>query len=195
MVGAAGVPLPHVTVAAFDLNNGKELRYGERGEIRVLSPCRMLGYYKNPEATAEYFKTDENGKVWACTGDMGYVTEDGNVYVDGRISDSYINAQGETIYLFDIERAILSVSDVRQCKVVSTMIDEKETHVAHIVLACNKHNKKEVLDSIAKACHKELSSDYFPHLIKVHDDALPVSLSGKLNVAEMKKNTVGLIRL
>lgn len=195
MIGAAGVPLPHVTVAAFDLESGKELQYGQRGEIRVLSPCKMLGYYKNPEATEKYFKMDENGKVWACTGDMGYITEDGNVYVDGRISDSYQNELGQRVFLFDIERAILSVSDVRQCKVVSTIVDGKETHVAHIVLACNKHNEKDTLDSIAKACYEKLSPDHFPHLIKLYDDALPVSLSGKLNVVEMKKNSKGLICL
>lgn len=194
-IGSAGIPTPHVVVAAFNATTNEELKYGERGEIRVCSPCRMLGYYKNEQATNDFFFTDKNGNVWACTGDMGYVTEDGNVYVDGRISDSYRNELGQRVFLFDIERAILSVSDVRQCKVVSTMIDEKETHVSHIVLACNKHNKKDVLDIIAKACHEKLSPDHFPHLIKVYDDALPVSLSGKLNVAEMKKNTAGLICL
>ncbi len=56
-VGAAGIPMPHVTVAAFDLVTGEEKRYGERGEIRVLTPCRMLGYYKKPVETAKYFHT------------------------------------------------------------------------------------------------------------------------------------------
>lgn len=195
MVGAAGVPLPHVTVAAFDLNNGKELRYGERGEIRVLSPCRMLGYYKNPEATAKYFKTNENGNVWACTGDMGYVTEDGNVYVDGRISDSYINAQRETIYLFDIERAILAVPSVRQCKVVVSEIEEKPTHIVHIALSQTNESESDTLEKIKTVCREKLSENHFPRLVKLYDDALPVASSGKLNVVEMKKNTTGLIRL
>lgn len=192
-IGSAGIPTPHVVVAAFNTTTNEELTYGERGEIRVCSPCRMLGYYKNEQATNDFFFTDKHGNTWACTGDMGYVTEDGNVYVDGRISDSYQNEQGQRVFLFDIERTILSVSDVRQCKVVSTMIDGKETHVAHIVLFCNEHNEKEVLDSIAKACHEKLAPNHFPHLLKIHNDSLPVSLSGKLNVAEMKKMSVDLI--
>lgn len=75
------------------------------------------------------------------------------------------------------------------------MIDGKETHVAHIVLACNKHNEKVVLDSIVKVCREKLLSDHFPHLLKIHNDSLPVSLSGKLNVAEMKKLTDDLLRI
>ena len=42
-------------ISAFDLKTGEELTYGNRGELRVLSPCVMLGYYKNPEATAQFF--------------------------------------------------------------------------------------------------------------------------------------------
>ena len=194
-IGAAGVPLPHVTVAAFGLNSGKELRYGERGEIRVLSPCKMLGYYKNPEATAKYFKTDENGNVWACTGDMGYVTEDGNVYVDGRISDSYINAQGETIYLFDIERAILAVPSVRQCKVVVSEIEGRSTYVAHVALIRTHENVSSILEKIKSVCLEKLFENHFPSLVKLHDDALPVAPSGKLNVVAMKETVSDLIRM
>ena len=194
MVGAAGVPLPHVTVAAFDLNNGKELCYGERGELRVLSPCRMLGYYKNAEATAEYFKTDKNGNVWACTGDMGYVTENGNVYVDGRISSSYENAAGETIYLFDVERAILDLLQVRQCKVVVSDVDGEKTHVAHIVLTKDA-DKKTTMNSIKRHCSCKLPINHIPTLVKIYDSALPVAPSGKLNVVQMESDTKDLIKL
>lgn len=194
-IGSAGIPTPHVVVAAFDATTNEELTYGKRGEIRVCSPCKMLGYYKNEQATNDFFFTDKTGNTWACTGDMGYVTEDGNVYINGRISDSYQNEQGERVFLFDIERTILSIPEVRQCKVVSTVVAGKETHVAHIVLAYNKHSEKEVLDCIANICYEKLSPDHFPHLLKIHDDALPVSLSGKLNVTEMKKQIDNLFRI
>lgn len=193
VIGSAGIPTPNVIVAAFDLETGKELKYGERGEIRVLTPCRMLGYYKNPEATAKYFHTDEQGRVWACTGDMGYVAEDGNVYVDGRISDSYVNAQGETIYLFDIERAILNVDAVRQCKVVTSEIDGQLTHVAHLVLT--DMNDAETFAQIRVTCREKLPENHQPHWVKKYEDALPVAPSGKLNVAVMKGNMLDIIML
>lgn len=191
-VGAAGVPLPHVVVAAFDIHTGKELPYGKRGELQILSPCRMLGYYNNQKATDEYFRKDEQGRIWACTGDMGFVDEDGNVYVDGRISDSYMNTFGNTIYLFDIERAISSASCVRQCKVVVSEVNQTSVHVAHIVLNEEVDDKSNALMQIMSLCSKKLPEDHWPHLFKLHTDALPVSLSGKLNTTVMKNDTDGL---
>ena len=194
-VGSVGVPMAKVTVAAFDLNTGEELKYGQRGEIRVLTPCRMLGYYKNPQATAAYFKTDKDGNPWACTGDMGYVLEDGSVYVDGRISDSYVNAQGSTVYLFDIERTILSIDAVRQCKTVVSDVHGIQTHVAHISLYKGKGSMEEVLRQISAVCKEKLPEDHWPHYLKVHEDALPVAPSGKLNTALMKADVQGLIEI
>ncbi|MBQ4129225.1 MAG: acyl--CoA ligase [Ruminococcus sp.] len=193
-IGSAGIPTPHVVVSAFNAETNEELRYGERGEIRVCSPCKMLGYYKNKQATNDFFFTDKNRNVWACTGDMGYVAEDGNVYVDGRISSSYKNEANETIYLFDIERAILAVEQVRQCKVVMSKNDNKKTHVAHIVLI-DDADKNATLNAIKEHCESKLPANHVPTLIKLYDTALPVAPSGKLNVAQMESDTNDLIRL
>lgn len=193
-MGSAGVPLAKVTVAAFDLVTGQELKYGQRGEIRVLTPCRMLEYYKRPEATAEYFKRDKEGRTWACTGDMGYVTEDGSVYVDGRISDSYINKQGDTIYLFDIERTILSIEAVRQCKTVVSEIDGEQTHVAHISLYESGEMQETLLLQLKDVCSKKLPQNHYPHLLKIHE-SLPVAPSGKLDTAAMKADIQNLITI
>lgn len=191
-IGAAGIPTPHVTVAAFDIETDSELKYGERGELRVNTPCRMKGYFKKPEETAKYFKTDENGIVWACTGDMGYVTEDGPVFVSGRISDSYVNQAGETIYLFDIERAILDISEVRQCKAVVSEIDGENVHVCHMVLS-GQSDSDAVLSNIMTHCAEILSENHMPSLFKVYDGALPVAPSGKLDTQKMRMDTGNLI--
>lgn len=187
----SGIPTPHVTVSAFDLETGAELKYNERGEIRVLTPCRMSGYYKKSEETKKYFHTDKDGNVWACTGDMGYVTEDGCVYVNGRINDSYRNEQNEVIYLFDIERAVLDIPQVRECKAVASIIDGKTVHVCHTVLEKGA-NASEIIGEIFKHCSEKLPDTYLPYLFKIHDDALPVATSGKLDTLSMKKDIVGL---
>ena len=125
---------------------------------------------------------------------MGYVAEDGNVYVDGRISSSYKNTAGETIYLFDIERAILAVEQVRQCKVVVSNINGKKTHVAHIVLTADA-NPKAVFQSIKEYCSTNLPKNHMPTLVKIYDSALPVAPSGKLNVTMMENDTEGIIEI
>lgn len=194
VVGSAGIPTPNVVVAAFDLDSGKELKYGERGELRVITPCRMLGYYKNTEATEKFFHKDEQGRMWSCTGDMGYVTEDGCVYVDGRISSSYKNSANETIYLFDIERAILDIEQVRQCKVVVSEVEGKRTHIAHIVLV-DEADVSQTLAIIKQHCSDKLKGNHLPTLAKLYDSTLPVAPSGKLDVTVMEKDIVGLVKL
>ena len=100
----------------------------------------------------------------------------------------------ETIYLFDIERAILNIEQIRQCKAVVSEINQEKHHVAHISLDSGA-NIDDVLCKIKAHCEKALSQNHFPKLIKIHNDALPVSLSGKLNIDEMKNSTNDLIRL
>ena len=173
---------------------GEEKRYGERGEIRVLTPCRMLGYYKKPAETAKYFHTDAHGNVWACTGDMGYVAEDGNVYVSGRISDSYVDSDGMTVYLFDIERAVLDIPQVRQCKAIAHAINGVVTHICHTALI-GEANQEETLRMIKVHCAEKLDATHQPTLLRLYDDALPVAPSGKLDIRKMKENTDHLIRL
>ena len=194
ILGSAGIPLPHVTVAAFDLITGEEKRYGERGEIRVLTPCRMLGYYKKPVETAKYFHSDAHGNVWACTGDMGYVAEDGNVYVSGRINDSYVNSSGRTVYLFDIERAVLDIPQVRQCKAIAHEINGVMTHICHTVLIGGA-NQEETLRMIKEYCAEKLDATHQPVLFRLYNDALPVAPSGKLDIRKMQENTDHLVRL
>ncbi len=193
-IGSAGIPTPHVIVSAFDLETNKELKYGVRGEIRVCSPCKMLGYYKNEQATNDFFYKDEQGNIWACTGDMGYVAEDGNVYVDGRISSSYTNSNNEPIYLFDIERAILDIEQIRQCKVVVSEFYGKKIHVAHIVLT-DGADREQTLKLVKEHCSSKLSANHMPSLFKLYNDTLPVAPSGKLNTVEMEKNIEDLIKI
>lgn len=192
-IGSAGIPTPNVVVSAFDPLTNTELKYGQRGEIRVLTPCRMSGYYKQPEATAQFFHRDELGHVWACTGDMGYVAEDGNVYVDGRLSESYINKKGKTIYLFDIERAVLSVESVRQCRAIASEIGGILTHVLHISLV-KQAEEETVLSEIMSACRGALDADHMPVWFKLYPDALPVAPSGKLDISKMQNDISGLIK-
>ena len=116
--GTAGYPIKGTTVAAFDVVTNKEQKYGVRGEIRVDTPTRMECYYKNPEETKNFFYEDEKHTIWGRTGDIGYVDEEGFVFVEGRATDSYEMAEGKRVYLFDIEEVILSNDSIAQCKAV-----------------------------------------------------------------------------
>ena len=150
--------------------------------------------YNETASSAQIIKTDNSLPSSYSSKDMGYVTENGNVYVDGRISSSYENAAGETIYLFDVERAILDLLQVRQCKVVVSDVDGEKTHVAHIVLTKDA-DKKTTMNSIKRHCACKLPINHIPTLVKIYDSALPVAPSGKLNVVQMESDTKDLIKL
>ncbi|MBQ7209399.1 MAG: AMP-binding protein [Paludibacteraceae bacterium] len=90
-------------------------RISEEGEILVKGENVMLGYYKNPEATAQ--KIDADG--WLHTGDAGYMDEDGYLYVTGRIGqDIIVLPNGENIHPEDIESKINALPEVADSIVV-----------------------------------------------------------------------------
>ena len=84
------------------------------GEILTKGPNVMLGYYKNPEATAETI--DQNG--WYHTGDLGTMDEDGNVFINGRSKNMLLGPNGQNIYPEEIEDRLNSMTMVMESIVV-----------------------------------------------------------------------------
>lgn len=192
--GGCGYPMLGVTVSAFDITTGKELQYGQHGEIRVLSPARMKGYYKNPEATAEFFKEDEQGNIWGCTGDIGYVDEDGEVFILGRATDSYRRENGKIVYLFDIEEEIFKEETVNQCKVVDIQEDGKTKLAVHIVFREGVSDEDAILKKIDDRVKRNLPEYMIPDYYKVRQ-SMPVHTNGKRDVGALKRDTDGLKKL
>jgi long-chain acyl-CoA synthetase len=86
------------------------------GEILVKGENVMLGYYKDPEATAR--KIDKDG--WLHTGDKGHLDEDGYLYVEGRLEqDMIVLPNGENIHPEDIERKINALPEVKESIVLA----------------------------------------------------------------------------
>jgi len=192
--GAAGIPIINATVSAFDPYTNIEMRIGERGELRVDTLGRMKEYFKNPQATAEFFKTDEQGRVWGCTGDIGYVDEDGFVFIKGRATDSCVLNSGETVYMFDVEDVILKDEAVAQCKVVDIQTEQGTELAAHIVFDETVADPKAKLGEIAARVRRELLPHMVPQYYKVRT-SIPVHANGKRDVDAMRRDRDGLIRI
>jgi long-chain acyl-CoA synthetase len=74
---------------------GIDVRISDEGEIQIAGPTVMQGYYKNQEATERDILTDDQGKTWFCTGDAGYIDDDGHVIYLDRVKDMITLANGK----------------------------------------------------------------------------------------------------
>ncbi|HBL84120.1 MAG: hypothetical protein A2Y17_12710 [Clostridiales bacterium GWF2_38_85] len=116
--GAVGLPIPCNRVKIKNPNE-----YGE-GEILVNGDNVMLGYYKNPTATAEVF---DDG--WFCTGDIGKIDKDGFLYVTGRIKNMIVLKSGKNVYPEEIEEALSNIKYIGEV-IVSASKDESDIEIA-----------------------------------------------------------------
>lgn len=190
---SAGYPIQGVEVAAFDRSTNSELKYNNRGELYVFSLARMKGYYQNETATKAFFWIDPNGKQWGRTGDIGYIDQDGNVFVKGRASDCYTAQDNTTVYLFDIEDVILDDLAVAQCKVVAVGKDGQQALAAHIVLnQGNKEKAEDIIKRIDGMCRMKLADNAIPKGYKIWD-ALPIHSNGKRDVESLKLERDGFM--
>jgi long-chain acyl-CoA synthetase len=109
-MGSSGFLVKNLELKICD-DEGNELPQGEKGEIVVKGENVMLGYWKNEKATAETLKDG-----WLYTGDMGYMDEDGFLYVLGRFKSLLIGNDGEKFSPEGIEEAIVEQSPfIEQC--------------------------------------------------------------------------------
>ena len=198
---ASGIPLPDITTVAIFDDEFNELKYGERGNILVKTEIGMIEYFNNPKATAEFFYVDKNGDRWSKTGDIGYMNEDGSLVVLGRKSD-YSVIDGEKIYNFDVERAILSSDKVKLCE-VQTHPNDRNRLVAHIVWENDinlilKHTPEMQTEYLAEIQKTVMDILHFPEAVP-HSfcvrDSFPSAHSGKRDVQFIKNDISGLIEI
>jgi long-chain acyl-CoA synthetase len=159
---------------------GNALPPGTPGEIMLRGDNVMKGYYKAPDLTREAF--DAEG--WLHTGDVGYLDEDGFVFVTGRIKELIIKG-GENIAPREIDEALLRHPAVLEAAAVGI----PDTNYGQEIMACVilKPGAQASADDLREFCRGELGPYKTPKLIRLVDD-LPKGPSGKvqrLKLAEL----------
>lgn len=145
-VGSAGKA---VICAELKIDNPNEK--GE-GEVLIKSETLMLGYYEDEEATKEVIETDEEGNRWFHSGDVGYLDEDGFLYITGRIKNVIVTQNGKNIYPEEIELMLGEVSEIKECMVYGKEVEgEKELIITVKVIP----NKEEIEAKYGKELSEE----------------------------------------
>ena len=116
--GSIGMPLPDVHVRIVDSENGETpMAAGEIGEIVISAPQLMRGYWNRPDDTSEMLRTNHRGERSLYTGDLGYMDEDGYIFVVDRKKD-LIKTCGFQVWPREIEEVISSHPSVAEVGVV-----------------------------------------------------------------------------
>jgi long-chain acyl-CoA synthetase len=106
--GSVGMPLPDVDVSIVDADDpSRTLSQGATGEMVIRAPQIMLGYWNRPEETGEMLRISESGERALVTGDLGYIDEDGYVFIVDRKKDM-IKTSGYQVWPREIEEVISS---------------------------------------------------------------------------------------
>ncbi len=196
--GSVGIPLPGINIQICD-DNLNEVLTGERGQIVVRTPSSMSEYYKNENASQEYFYIDSTNKRWNCTGDIGYMDINGNLYVEGRASD-YSIINGEKIYNFDVEGVIKNIPGIKLCDVLAKKDSSgNDNLVAHIILdnniICDSEDKGIFLEKIQSVILDTTKNiNMVPFIFKIRKD-FPYAKSGKRDIQKLQSETDGFIYL
>jgi long-chain acyl-CoA synthetase len=172
-----GMPLPATDVRFMDIETNEAAKLGERGELQVKGPQVMLGYYENAQATADAFIDG-----WLRTGDVGYVDEDGYVFLVDRIKDLIISS-GFNIYPRTIEEALLTSPSVDEANVIGVPDEYRgEAAVAFVKL---KDGQSVDEAALKKHISERLNKLEMPREI-IFKDQLPKTLIGKLSKKELR---------
>lgn len=183
------VGIPTVLTNVKVMADGKELPYNAIGELCFSSPSVMQGYYKNPQATAEVLETDVSGTVWLHSGDLGYVDEDGFIFITGRIKRIYtVFGKGAMYKLFPqrIEEFVASLPGVDSCA-VTVREDPVKLHVAtaFVVPADISCDKEKLISDITIEIEHNLPEYLMPAAIHIID-RLPLTTSGKVDMNALR---------
>ncbi|GAT63823.1 AMP-dependent synthetase/ligase [Paludibacter jiangxiensis] len=158
--GSSGVLVQPLDIKILD-SDGKELPAGEKGEIVIRGENVMAGYWKNPVSTADTVK-----EGWLYTGDMGYMSSDGYLYVLGRFKSLLIGSDGEKYSPEGIEEALVSMTH----------------HIDQVVL----HNNQDAYTTALLVPNKEA--------LKRHIKHAPDSPEGRKEAVQLLVNEINKFR-
>jgi long-chain acyl-CoA synthetase len=168
--GSIGIPVPSTYISIRD-DDGKELPFGEAGEICAKGPQVMAGYWNRPEETAKVMTADG----YFRTGDIGVMSPDGYTKIVDRKKDMIL-VSGFNVYPNEIEEVIASHPGVLECAVIGVADDKSGEAVKAFIV---KKDPSVTAEDIIKFCRENLTAYKVPKHIEFRAD-LPKTNVGKI---------------
>ena len=181
-VSTVGRVHPHVEIKIIDPETGQTVPYGEAGEFCTKGYSVMLGYWNDPERTAEAIDEDQ----WMHTGDLATMDAEGYVKIVGRIKDMVIRG-GENVYPREIEEFLYSHPAIADVQVIGVP-DEKygEELCAWVIV---KDGESLTVEDVREFCAGRLAHFKIPRYVTVVEE-FPMTVTGKVQKFKMREQSI-----
>lgn len=195
-IGSVGAIYPKNMASIFkpidDLEHAssyEELGYNDIGEVCISGPTVMLGYFGNDKSTSEILRKHEDGRLWLHTRDLGYMTEDGKLFVLDRIKRMIINYGGFKILPSYVETIINKHPNVKDCSVIG-LPDREHSQGEVPVAVLELHDnlvQDETIQEVREMCMLELKDNIsWPGSYYVVSEIPHKQSNGKTNLDQLK---------
>ena len=168
---SAGQSVPGVTIKIADADDN-EIERNQVGHILVSGPGIMKGYWKQPKVTEETLRGG-----WMHTGDMGYMDDDGFIYLVDRAKDMIISG-GENIYSAETESAIYALDGIAECAVIGVPSKQWGETVHAVIVVKPDYTLTE--EQVIEHCKTLIAGYKCPRSVTVRAEPLPISGAGKI---------------
>jgi fatty-acyl-CoA synthase len=183
-----GRVMPHVEIKIVDPESGQVAPIGTPGELCTRGYSVMLGYWNEPEKTAEAI----DAARWMHTGDLGVMREDGYVNIVGRIKDLVIRG-GENIYPREVEEFLYGHPDIEDVAVIGV---PDECYGEELMAWVRLRKGAPVLDAdaVRAFCQGRIAHQKIPRYVHIADE-FPMTVTGKIRKVEMREVSIDLLGL
>jgi fatty-acyl-CoA synthase len=175
-----GRVMPHVEVKVVDPGSGAVVPIGTPGEICTRGYSVMLGYWEEPDRTAEVI----DAARWMHTGDLGVMREDGYVNIVGRIKDLVIRG-GENVYPREIEEFLYTHPDIADVAVIGVP-DQKYGEELAAWIKLRPGAPPIDAAGLREFCQGRIAHHKVPRYVKLVDE-FPMTVTGKVRKVEMRQ--------
>jgi fatty-acyl-CoA synthase len=182
-VSTVGRVLPHVEVKIIDPETGLTVPRGTPGELCTRGYSVMLGYWEEPDKTAEAI----DAARWMHTGDLGIMDSDGYLNITGRIKDMVIRG-GENIYPREIEEFLYTHPDVLDAQVVGVP-DERYGEELCAWIRMRPGAEPLSTEAVREFAAGKLAHYKIPRYIQIVDE-FPMTVTGKVRKVEMRERSI-----
>ncbi|WP_271270809.1 AMP-binding protein [Aliamphritea hakodatensis] len=187
-VSTVGRSQPHIETKIIDPANGQVLPRGEIGELCTRGYSVMIGYWNNPDATADAI--DDRG--WMHSGDLATMDEEGYVQIVGRIKDMVIRG-GENVYPKEVEEFLYTHPDIIDVQVTGVP-DKKygEELVAWVKLSADAGEVS--AENLQAFCKGKITHFKIPRYFKFVEE-FPMTVTGKIQKFKMREISIAELGL